>query len=127
MMCQVWEQRASQRMAVKVLRQRYSFGVLIALATTPVLAQHGRFTEELVDIGGEGIGPVTAVLAVLATVLIVTALFRGSDETNRRAAKPGLIGAAIGAFLGVLIGWPVGLLILGGVIGFFMGYGKQGP
>jgi len=124
MMCQVWKQRASQLMAAKVLRQRYSFGVLIALATTPALAQHGRFTDELLDTGGEGLGPVTAVLAVLAAVLIGTALLKGSDETKRQAAKPGLIGAAIGAFLGVLIGWPVGLLILGGVIGFFIGYAK---
>ncbi|QKK03614.1 MAG: hypothetical protein HND55_13645 [Pseudomonadota bacterium] len=88
-------------------------------------AQHGRFTDELLDTGGGGLGPVTAVLAVLATVLIVTALLKGSDETNRRAAKPGLIGAAIGAFLGLLIGWPVGMLILCGVIGFFIGYGNQ--
>jgi chromate transport protein ChrA len=88
-------------------------------------AQHGRFTDELLDTGGEGLGPVTAVLAVLATVLIVTALLKGSDETNRQAAKPGLIGAAIGAFLGLLIGWPVGMLILCGMIGFFIGYGKQ--
>ena len=88
-------------------------------------AQHGRFTDELLDTGGEGLGPVTAVLAVLATALIVTALLKGSDETNRRAAKLGLIGAVIGAFLGLLIGWPVGMLILGGMVGFFIGYGKQ--
>lgn len=88
-------------------------------------AQHGRFTDELLDTSGGGMGPVTAVLAVLATVLIFTALLRGSDQTNRRAAKPGLIGAVIGAFLGLLIGRPVGMLILGGMIGFFIGYGKQ--
>jgi len=99
-------------------------GLLLLLLPAVGFAQHGRFTDEILDPGGPPLDPITAVICVISSVLVVTALFRGSNEQNRRAAIKGGWSAFIGSILGSLVGWPVALLFLAGVFGFFLGYAQ---
>lgn len=109
--------------------QRLSIALLLLVLSAVSFAQHGRFTDEMPAPGGAPLDPVTLGICVIANVMIVTALLRGSDEQNRRAAAKGGCGAGIGLLVGILIGLPVAVLFLFGTIAFFVGYGqdKQPP
>ena len=107
--------------------QHLSTALLLLLWPVVSFAQHGRFTDEILDPGGAPLDPVMLVVCVVSSVLIVAALLRGSDDQNRRASTKGGRGAVVGLPVGILIGWPVAMLFLFGTISFFLGYGQGKP